>query len=195
MSTRSRTLARRNRRTALRLALIVILMFGFGFALVPLYDVFCYVTGLNGKTQRTATTTAATLVEADRAVVIEFVTNTGPDLPWRFSADQVRSTVHPGALNDAVFTVHNDSTSAISAQAIPSVAPGLAARYLVKTECFCFARQTLQPGETKSLPVRFFIDPKLPRDVPVVTLSYTFFSIPERIAGRDQPSDVEEPAS
>jgi cytochrome c oxidase assembly protein subunit 11 len=195
MSTRSSELQQRNKRTAIWLSLAVALMFGFGFALVPLYDVFCYLTGINGKTQRTADESTVSLVETDRSVVIEFVTNIGSDLPWRFRAEQVRLTVYPGAMNDAVFTIHNESTSAVAAQAIPSVAPGLAARYLVKTECFCFARQTLQPGETRRLPVRFYVDPKLPRNVPVVTLSYTFFSLPEQIAARDGRSNDAEPKS
>lgn len=195
MTMRPHELDARNRRTAVRLGLIVVAMFGFGFTLVPLYDVFCYVTGINGKTQRVASAAPIAPIDATRSVVVEFVTNTGSELPWQFRVEQVRMTVHPGALSEAYFTVRNESTNTVTAHAIPSVAPGLAARYLVKTECFCFAQQTLRPGETRRFPVRFFIDPKLPPTVPVVTLSYTFFSSPQQTAGRIRPGEAKEPTS
>lgn len=189
----STDLRARNRRTAIRLTLAVFVMFGFGFALVPLYDVFCYVTGINGKTQSTAASAPGMMADESRSVVIELITNIGPELPWEFHAEQFRITVRPGALTEAVFTVQNRSTSVVAAQAIPSVAPGLAARFLVKTECFCFAKQTLQPGEIRRMPVRFFVDPRLPESVPVMTLSYTFFALPEQVASLYRATEPKEP--
>lgn len=174
------------RRTVRKLLLATAAMFGFGYALVPLYDVFCDITGLNGKTERiTAMQAAGMQVDRNRLVTVEFVTSTEAGLPWEFRPLVNKIQVHPGEEKEVEFVARNISDRAVVGQAVPSVAPGPAARYFQKTECFCFTRQPLAARESKSMPVRFLIDPALPADVSTVTLSYTFFHSPET-ASRDR---------
>ena len=167
-------------RTAIKLSAVAVLMFGFGYALVPLYNVFCDITGLNGKTGTIASSEAENLVvDQDRLVTVEFDTNVHGELPWQFKARQYRMTVHPGEISDAVFVVENRSDKPVAGQAIPSVAPGEASLYFNKTECFCFSQQTLGPHEKKEMLVRFVVDSRLPEDISTMTLSYTFFISPD----------------
>lgn len=171
-----RQLRKANQRLVRNLLMVVVAMFGFGFALVPLYNVFCTVTGLNGKTGRIAAAEAQqSRVDKQRVVTIQFVANTNEDLPWEFAPLVHKLQVHPGEINQITYYAKNLSDHAIVGQAVPSLAPGVAAKYLNKTECFCFTRQTLAPHEIREMPVRFIIDPELPRDIATVTLSYTFF--------------------
>ena len=166
------------RRHVIRLALVVAAMFGFGYALVPLYNVVCQITGLNGKTTRVASGEAAAFEpDLDRWVTVEFVANVNAGLPWTFAPVVHRMKVHPGRLYDARFVATNLSTEPLIGQAVPSVAPGEAAKHFQKTECFCFTRQRFAAGETRELPLRFVIDPRLPKHVKTVTLSYTFFDV------------------
>jgi len=163
-------------KTAGKLATLALLMFGFGYALVPLYNVFCEVTGLNGKTGTiTSSQTQALEQNKDRLVTVQFDTNVNAGLPWRFSAVEKQLKVHPGEVRDAVFIVENASDEVIVGQAIPSVAPAQASIYFNKTECFCFREQTLQPGEIKEMLVRFVVGNELPEKISTMTLSYTFF--------------------
>ncbi len=165
-----------NRRTVIWLAAVTGLMFGFGYALVPLYNVFCEITGLNGKTGRVSAETAArVVVDESRLVTIEFVTNVNAGMPWEFRPLVNKISVHPGAETTVQFEARNIARVAITGSAVPSVAPNSAARYLSKTECFCFRQQSLGPEETRTMPVRFIVDPRLPGDVKVLTLAYTFF--------------------
>jgi cytochrome c oxidase assembly protein subunit 11 len=165
------------------LALITLGMFGFGFALVPLYNVFCEITGLNGKTGRISESTAsAVAVDRSRTVTVEFVTQVNGALPWEFRSGVKKMQVHPGELNATRFYARNTADRAVTGQAIPSVTPGLASRHFSKTECFCFTQQTLQPGEAREMPVRFIVDPQLPKDIHTITLSYTFFHVNGRSA-------------
>jgi cytochrome c oxidase assembly protein subunit 11 len=165
-----------NRRLAWRLLGLTGLMFGFGYSLVPLYNVFCEVTGINGKTGELSAEQAAALVpDLGREVTVEFVTSVSAGLPWRFSAPSHKVVVHPGVVTAVEFEIVNHGGRDMVGQAIPSVAPSTAARYFSKTECFCFTQQPLQAGQPKKMPVRFVVDPKLPRDVRTVTLGYTFF--------------------
>lgn len=165
-----------NRRTVKRLGIAALLMFGFGFALVPIYDVFCDITGLNGKTGRIEQEKALTgKVDKDRLVTVEFLGMVNSDLPWEFRPMVRRVKVHPGAVTEVHFYARNKQDQPVSGQAVPSLAPGLAAKYFNKTECFCFTRQTLQAGEGKEMPIRFVVDPALPEEVRTVSLSYTFF--------------------
>ncbi len=165
------------------LMLIVVLMFGFGFALVPLYDVFCEVTGLNGKTngayQGDMNVQAA---NSDRIITVQFVANRNDNLPWEFSPQQEEIKLAVGAHKKTYFSVNNSYDRAVVAQAIPSVSPPQAADYLNKIECFCFQQQPLEAGEAKQFPLVFFIDPALPEDISKLTLSYTLFDISERDA-------------
>ncbi|MFK8067190.1 MAG: cytochrome c oxidase assembly protein [Gammaproteobacteria bacterium] len=162
--------------TTKRLYLLAVFMFGFGFALVPIYNVFCEVTGLNGKTGEIIASEAEALVaDKERLVTVEFDTNLNEELPWSFIAKEYKMKVHPGQVSDAIFIVKNKTDRPIIGQAIPSVAPAQASLFFNKTECFCFTRQTLQAHEEREMLVRFVVDAKLPEKIETMTLSYTFF--------------------
>lgn len=167
-------------RTTRRLALAAVLMFGFGFALVPLYDVLCEVVGLNGKSSAlrdVASDSGAQAAAQAREVTVEFVATTNAELPWDFRPQVARMKVRVGQPAEAIYVAHNRAAQEITGQAIPSVAPGVAAKHFHKVECFCFTEQKLAAGEQKDMKVRFRIDPELSRDVHTVTLSYTFFDL------------------
>ena len=165
-----------NQRVVKRLGIAAVLMFGFGFAMVPLYDVFCDITGINGKTGRIELEQALSQqVDKDRLVTVEFLATVRSDLPWEFKPMVRKIKVHPGEVTEVNYFARNLTSNQVSGQAVPSLAPGLAAKYFNKTECFCFTRQTLGPGESKEMPLRFIVDPALPEEVRTVSLSYTFF--------------------
>lgn len=158
-------------------------MFGFGYLMVPLYDIICDITGLNGKTGRVstaaATETAAEVTE-EREVIVEFVASVNQGGSWIFRPEKKTMTVVPGKLYHASYYAENLSNEAVVAQATPSVSPFSAAKYFNKTECFCFTRQAFEPKGSKDMPLTFIIDPDLPINVDRVTLSYTFFRSPEQ---------------
>lgn len=160
---------------ALRLVLLTVGMFAFGvFFLPPLYDAFCEVTGLGGKTN----TTAAIVVEdvqSDRNIRLEFDTTVNQYAPWDFSSDRDVMTINPGGIYETTFTARNLADREMIAQAVPSVAPQQAAKYFKKLECFCFTTQEFAANEEKQMPVRFIIDSDLPDYIDTITLSYTFF--------------------
>jgi cytochrome c oxidase assembly protein subunit 11 len=163
-------------------------MFGFGFALVPLYDVFCKVTGLNGKTGRIAAEEALSkVVDKERVVIVEFVATVNSDLPWEFHPMVRRVNVHPGEVTEVKYYARNQTDEVVVGQAIPSLAPGEAAKYFNKTECFCFTQQTLGPGEGREMPIRFVVDPGLPKEVGSVALSYTFYRVARNTVARNTP--------
>jgi cytochrome c oxidase assembly protein subunit 11 len=166
--------ARDNRRLVVRLLVIVVAMFGFGFALIPFYEKICQVTGLRdiGRPDSVANTQ----IDDTRVVRIEFDSNLR-ELRWRFRPEVTHVELHPGELRQVVYEVVNLTDRPLTGQAIPSYGPALAGQYFRKLECFCFTRQTLAPGERREMPVVFAIDPKLPRDVGTITLSYTFFPV------------------
>lgn len=168
---------RESRITATKLAVIAVLMFGFGFALIPFYKKICVAVGLYGPAQTQQV--ANTQVDASRLVTVQFDTNLIPGLPWQFVPLQSQIKVHPGELVHVEFEVSNQSARAITGRAIPSYAPQLAALHVRKLQCFCFAQQTLAPGERRRMPVVFVLDPSLPGEVEYVALSYTFFEVPE----------------
>lgn len=171
--------------TVLRLVLGGVGMFGFAFALVPLYDVICEVTGLNGKTGgRYEAAPAALKPDLSREVQVRFVTNTNAAMPWHFGAKQGGMTVNPGGVNVAMFYAENPTDRPMVAQTIPSIAPGRAASYFHKTECFCFDQQVLMPGEKVEMPMRFIVDRDLPEGVVTISLSYTMFDITDQASGR-----------
>jgi cytochrome c oxidase assembly protein subunit 11 len=169
-----------NKRIVMRLAIVVLAMFGFGFALVPLYDVFCDITGINGKTGRIAAQEASgQKVDEKRLVTVEFLASVNSELPWEFRPLVRKIRVHPGEVTEVKYFASNKTDSPVAGQAVPSLAPGLAARYFNKTECFCFTRQTLGPNEGKEMPLRFVVDPDLPEDIGSVALSYTLYPAPD----------------
>lgn len=153
-------------------------MFGFGFALVPLYDVFCSVTGINGKTGGRVSNIESVKIDDSREIKVEFLTSLNEDMPWDFKALKNSVKVHPGQVIKVEFMARNTSDRDITGQAIPSVSPGLAAKYFKKTECFCFSEQKLKAGEEKIMPLVFVVDPLISEDVHEISLSYTFFIKP-----------------
>lgn len=169
--------------TAKKLTLFAVAMFGFGYALVPLYELACEVTGIGGTTGTiTQAAAEADVIDESRFVTVEFDTNVDVSLPWQFKAKQFEMKVHPGALSEAIFVVENKSDKPVVGRAIPSVAPEIAAKYFDKTECFCFTEQLLEAGESKEMVVRFIVGSELPDDILVMTLSYKFFQIAEEVA-------------
>jgi cytochrome c oxidase assembly protein subunit 11 len=173
-----RNLQAANRRLALKLAGVTLAMFAFGYALSPMYDVMCRALGLNGKTGRTDTqTVAAQPVDMSRTVTVEFTGLATSGLPWEFKPLTKKLELHPGETLEVKYLVRNLAQEEITGQAIPSVTPGESAPHFKKIECFCFTRQTLKPGETREMPVRFVVDAGLDQDVHTITLSYSFFNI------------------
>ena len=148
---------------------------GFGYALVPLYDVFCKLTGINGKTQRVVEDENNKQYPSDRWVKVRFDANINGDLPWTLKSKKQNMRVRPGKFYDATYIVHNKYFKSVVGQAIPSVSPSVASLYFMKSECFCFVNQLLKAGETKEMLVRFEVDKDLPEGVDDITLSYTFF--------------------
>ncbi len=166
-----------NRRVVRRLLWVVVAMFAFGFALAPLYDVLCQVTGLNGKTSGRVTVARPLAVDESRTITVEFVATLNVGAPWDFAPQVTRMQVHPGQYYQTTYLARNLTDQPLVGQAAPSVSPGLAARHFQKLECFCFTRQEFKPGEERAMPVVFLIDPELPPEVRTVTLSYTFFKL------------------
>ena len=158
-----------------KLLVLVIMMFGFGYALVPLYDVFCDVTGLNGKTGDQVSFTQAPVVDEKRLVKVTFLASLNESMPWEFKPQQSFVEVHPGKPTTINYIAKNKSNKSITGQAVPSVSPGLAAAFFQKTECFCFTQQELKAGEEKLMPVTFIVDSELPQQMNELVLSYTFF--------------------
>lgn len=166
---------RANRRAAGKLGLVVLAMFGFGFALVPLYDVFCELTGLNGKTGVVQASALDGAVDDSRLVTVEFTASVNSGLPWEFAPVNYKMKVHPGKIYEASFIARNLAAVTKIGQAVPSVSPATASRYFDKTECFCFTAQRFESGEERELPLRFVVNKNLPSEINTVTLSYTFF--------------------
>lgn len=158
-----------------RLLLLVVAMFAFGFALVPLYDVMCKAFGINGKTGDAYQ--GSQVVDQTRQVRVQFMSTNAANMVWAFYPKAEQVEVYPGAVNEMIFVAQNPTDKPMTAQAVPSVSPGPAAAYFHKTECFCFTQQSLKPGERIEMPVRFIIDRDLPADVKHLTLAYTLFDI------------------
>ena len=167
-----------NRRLAWQLAAGALLMTGFGYLMVPLYQVFCEYTGYNGSTARIDLGQAVKQgIDRTRWVTVEFAANTSADLPWEFRPVVSSMRVHPGEMVLARYQARNLGNRAIVGQAVPSVTPGEAAAHFRKIECFCFSQQPLDPGQALTLPVQFQVDTNLPREIGTLTLSYTFFEL------------------
>ena len=165
-----------NRLMLKKLVTVVVVMFAFGFALVPFYEKICQATGIRNLLQPDQGTPANTQVDASRTVTIEFDANIR-DLPWQFKPEQLSIKAHPGELVQVNYDIANTTGREIVGQAVPDYAPKIAGRYFRKFECFCFTSQKLGPHELRRMPVVFVVDPQLPADVHTITLSYTFFEI------------------
>jgi len=169
---------RANRTLLRKLLVVTVLMFAFGWALIPLYRKICEITGINLVTNRDPAAERAaknTQVDTNRKVVIEFDANQRG--PWRFRPHVSHVEAHPGELVHVTYDLVNLETRPMAGQAIPSYAPLVSAAYFKKLECFCFQQQVLAPGEVRQFPVVFFVDPELPAGVKDITLSYTFFEV------------------
>ena len=167
--------ATENRRLFVRLLIVAVGMFGFGFALVPFYEKLCEITGIRDVAQPD-TLPANTRIDATRLVGLEFDSNL-KDLAWEFRSLTPHLSVHPGEVVQVLYEVKNLRAIPVTGQAVPSYGPPLAAQYFRKLECFCFRSQTLAAGETRRMPVTFVVDPALPADLNTITLSYTFFEV------------------
>ena len=165
---------RSNRVMLAKLGVVVVVMFGFGFLLVPFYDQICKATGL--RDIDAPDEVKNTQVDLTRSVRLELDANASK-LPWRFRPLTPIVTVHPGEVAQVVYEVENTSEHPVTGQAVPSYGPQLAAQYFRKLDCFCFTKQSLAPYEKRQMPVVFVVDPKLPNDVSTITLSYTFFEV------------------
>jgi len=161
-------------RTAGKLALLAVGMFGFGYALVPLYDKFCEITGIGGRTGD-AVAEVVDAGDSDRTIQVHFDSNVNTALDWEFKPLEKFMDIQPGRMYETAYIAHNRSDRTLVAQAVPSVAPGQASLYFNKTECFCFEQQLLAPGESREMPVRFYVDDQLPGKIDLITLSYIIY--------------------
>lgn len=163
----------------LKLAVLCVGMFGFGFALVPLYDVFCDITGLGGRTSAVAQEVSEN-VDESRTVRVEFVGAVNSAAPWEFRPTVSHMDVHPGQIYETFYYALNLTGSQLTGQATPSVSPGSAAKHFKKVQCFCFTNQEFEPHEGRDMQVLFMVDPELPAYQDTVTLGYTFFALPDQ---------------
>ena len=164
------------------LFVIPIMMFGFGYLMVPIYDVFCEVTGLNGKTGTISSAEASQLeVDDQRQIKVEFTATLNSGAPWDFAPTVRSMMIEPGKQYQTSYTATNQSDMAVIGQAVPSLAPAKASNYFKKTECFCFNQQKFEAKEQKDMPLIFVVDPDLPEGIDTVTLSYTFFDTTQTI--------------
>lgn len=166
-----------NRRTAVKCAIIFVAMFGFSFALVPLYDLLCDITGFGGNTGVANAAELDGAVDENRTIKVMFLATANSKIPWQFAPDADSIRVNPGKVYAATYIATNTASKPVVGQAIPKVSPPEASKYFSKTECFCFSNQTLAPGETREMPIRFVVDRALPARIKSVTLSYTFFRV------------------
>ena len=176
------SLAQSNKKTIARLVGVAVVMFGFAiYVMPPLYDLFCEVTGLNGKTGGRYQATVAE-VDTSRLITVQFIATNNESMPWSFEPGQSSIKVHPGQETEIVYRAANPTGRAMVGQAIPSVVPFKAAEYFHKTECFCFNQQPLTAGESAELPLRFIVDQDIPKQVHTITLSYTLFDVTDKFA-------------
>lgn len=168
-------------------SLVVVAMFGFGFALIPLYNVFCDVLGINGSYQSIEDGTYNASAETERAlangvdksrtVTMQFMVTRNKDLDLDFRALTKKLTLNPGEIKEVNFYVKNRTNKKLVVQAIPDITPNLAKKYLAKIECFCFRQQTLEPGEERNMPLRFVVNSAIPNEIPVLTMTYRFIDL------------------
>lgn len=167
-----------NRKLAWRLAGVTLAMFGFGFALVPLYEVFCDLTGLNGKDVNRISRVDPVAPDSDRRVTVEFLSSSNAAGGWLFQPAVGKLRVQPGKLYAVSYRARNPHNRDMTVRAVSSMAPGLAAGYVSKLECFCFRQQQFAPNEQRLMPLRFMVNPALPREVGTISIAYTLFNSP-----------------
>ena len=173
------------RSLTLRLILLAVAMFGFGYLLVPLYDVFCEITGFGGRTNTVAETSRRENPDYSRTVRVEFVTTVNEYAPWDFSAERDSMEVTPGKMYYATFMARNLAEEDKVGQAVPSVAPISASDHFKKIECFCFENQEFRANEERAMPLQFIVDPNLPEFVDTITLQYTLYDT-LRVSANDE---------
>jgi cytochrome c oxidase assembly protein subunit 11 len=174
----------RHRNLALKLGLVAAGAFAFGFALVPLYDVFCKITGAGSNQDLVTQAAMPSQVDESRLITVDFVATVPGAGSWRFQPEVRSIQVHPGRLYEAKFLAVNQTGHESWAQIVPDIAPSTATSFFRKTECFCFTPQQFGVGEEKHMPVRFFVDPALPKHVERITLAYTFYDRDAPVAAR-----------
>ena len=168
-----------HKKLTVKLVLATALMFGFGYALVPLYDVMCDALGINGKTSDVAAIQPTGMkIDRTRTIKVEFMAHITPEIPWEFEPSVVSMNVHPGEVIQTEYLAFNQSEQALIGQAVPSVSPGLGAAYFNKIECFCFNQQPLEGKQQARMPLIFYIEPDVPDSIHTLTLSYTLYKFP-----------------
>lgn len=171
-----------NKKIVIILSFVAIGMFAFGFALIPFYNTLCNILGINGKTNGPVIgyNEAYAAVDTTREVTVEFIANNPSNLNWEFYPLVTKVKLNPGKMEELAFYARNKTNQSMTVQAVPSVTPGIAAKYLKKTECFCFNQQTLAGKDAMDMPLLFHIDPELPQNISTITLSYTLYDVTDR---------------
>ena len=185
MSERQQEIQAANKRLLKRMMVVGVVMFGFSFALVPLYNVVCDAFGLNGRiiaiekgeydAGKQRELAKARQIDESRLITVQFIASRNQNLPWEFRPLQSTIKVHPGEIKNVSYFAKNLTDRTVVAQAIPSLQPGLAVKYFSKIECFCFKQQTFKSGESREMPLQFVVDPDLPENINTITIAYTFF--------------------
>lgn len=175
-----------NKKLVTWLSVAVIGMFGFGFALVPLYDIMCEALGINGKTNTvSAMQPVGMRADISRTIRVEFMAHINPDMPWTFKPETIYLDVHPGEVIQTAYLAKNNASQSLVGQAVPSVSPGTGAAYFNKIECFCFNHQPLDANGEAEMPLIFYIEPDIPESIHTLTLSYTLYNITSNASVQD----------
>ncbi|NUW74597.1 cytochrome c oxidase assembly protein [Vibrio mediterranei] len=175
-----------NKKLVTWLSVAVIGMFGFGFALVPLYDIMCEALGINGKTNTvSAVQPVGMRADISRTIRVEFMAHINPDMPWTFKPKTIYLDVHPGEVIQTAYLAKNNASQSLIGQAVPSVSPGTGAAYFNKIECFCFNHQPLDANGEAEMPLIFYIEPDIPESIHTLTLSYTLYNITSNASVQD----------
>ncbi|ASI92121.1 MULTISPECIES: cytochrome c oxidase assembly protein [Vibrio] len=175
-----------NKKLVTWLSVAVIGMFGFGFALVPLYDIMCEALGINGKTNTvSAVQPVGMRADISRTIRVEFMAHINPDMPWTFKPETIYLDVHPGEVIQTAYLAKNNASQSLIGQAVPSVSPGTGAAYFNKIECFCFNHQPLDANGEAEMPLIFYIEPDIPESIHTLTLSYTLYNITSNASVQD----------
>lgn len=168
--------SKQTKRTVAKFAIAAVFMFGFAFLLVPFYSVVCKVTGLNGKIgNQPASVASGAAIDMSREIKVIFLATNNEDLPWEFKPMTTTMTLHPGEDKRIAYFAKNNSGRRMTVQAVPSVTPGIAAKYLQKTECFCFTQQTFDAEQSQEMPIIFRLDQSIPKKINTIVLAYTLF--------------------